>query len=130
MAFIVDTGIMANHTEFEGRAVQAFNAVNDVDTDENGHGSHVAGTIGGVTFGVAKKVTLVGVKVLDAQGAGTNSRVLAGMNFGTCLFPSLLSTIVHVFPRRQYVANTQPSRPDRPAARPSWQICHEHVAWR
>ncbi|KAJ4420249.1 hypothetical protein N0V82_004460 [Gnomoniopsis sp. IMI 355080] len=80
-AFIVDTGLMANHTEFEGRAVQAFNAVNDVDTDEEGHGSHVAGTIGGATFGVAKKVNLVGVKVLDAQGAGTNSRVLAGMNF-------------------------------------------------
>lgn len=90
MAFIVDTGLMANHTEFEDRAVQAFNAVNDVPTDENGHGSHVAGTIGGATFGVAKKVSLVGVKVLDAQGAGTNSRVLAGMNFGTCslFFPS------------------------------------------
>lgn len=82
MAFIVDTGVMANHTEFEGRAVQAFNAVNNIDTDENGHGTHVSATIGGATFGVAKKVNLVGVKVLDAQGAGTNSRVLAGMNFG------------------------------------------------
>lgn len=82
MAFIVDTGIMANHTQFQGRATQAFNAVNNVDTDENGHGSHVAGTIGGATFGVAKKVNLVGVKVLDANGGGTNSRVLAGMNFG------------------------------------------------
>lgn len=82
MAFIVDTGLMANHTEFEGRAVQGFNAVNNVDSDENGHGTHVAATIGGATFGVAKKVNLVGVKVLDAQGAGTNSRVLAGMNFG------------------------------------------------
>lgn len=82
MAFIVDTGIMANHTQFQGRAVQGFNAVNDIDTDENGHGTHVAGTIGALDFGVAKKVNLVGVKVLDADGAGTNSRVLAGMNFG------------------------------------------------
>lgn len=90
MAFIVDTGLMAEHTEFEGRAMQAFNAVNDVDTDENGHGSHVAGTIGGTTFGVAKKAMLVGVKVLDADGAGTNSRVLAGMNFGT--YPPSIST--------------------------------------
>lgn len=81
-AFIVDTGIMTNHTEFEGRATMAFNAVNDVDTDENGHGSHVAGTIGGRTFGVAKKTTLIGVKVLDADGAGSNSGVIAGMNFG------------------------------------------------
>lgn len=87
MAFIVDTGIMANHTEFEGRAVQGFNAVNNVDTDENGHGTHVSATIGGATFGVAKKVNLVGVKVLDAQGAGTNSRVLAGMNFGVFSYP-------------------------------------------
>lgn len=72
---------MTNHTEFEGRATLVFNAVNNVNTDENGHGSHVAGTIGGKTFGVAKKVSLVGVKVLDAKGAGSNSGVLSGMNF-------------------------------------------------
>ena len=52
------------------------------DDDENGHGSHVAGTIGGKTVGIAKNVKLVAVKVLDADGAGTNSGVLAGMNFG------------------------------------------------
>lgn len=92
MAFVVDTGVMANHTEFEGRAVQAFNAVNDIDTDENGHGSHVCGTIGGAKFGVAKKVNIVGVKVLDKDGAGTNSRVLAGMNFGTCSLSSSLGS--------------------------------------
>lgn len=81
-AFIVDTGVMAEHSEFEGRATFAANFVNNVDTDENGHGSHVCGTIGGKTFGVAKKVTIMGVKVLDADGAGTNSGVIAGMNFG------------------------------------------------
>ena len=51
------------------------------DDDENGHGSHVAGTIGGATFGVAKKVDLVAVKVLDASGGGSNSGVLQGMQF-------------------------------------------------
>lgn len=81
-AFIVDTGIMEEHEEFEGRATFAFNSADNINTDANGHGSHVAGTIGGKTFGVAKKATLVGVKVLDAQGAGTNSGVIAGMNFG------------------------------------------------
>ncbi|KAL1846405.1 hypothetical protein Daus18300_014274 [Diaporthe australafricana] len=80
-AFIVDTGIMEEHEEFEGRATFAFNSADNINTDANGHGSHVAGTIGGKTFGVAKKATLIGVKVLDAQGAGTNSGVIAGMNF-------------------------------------------------
>ncbi|KAK3940019.1 subtilisin-like protease 6 [Diplogelasinospora grovesii] len=80
-AYVVDTGIRVTHEEFEGRATFAANFVNDVDTDENGHGSHVAGTIGGVTYGVAKNVRLMAVKVLDAEGAGTNSGVIAGMNF-------------------------------------------------
>ena len=52
-------------------------------TDENGHGSHVAGTIGGATYGVAKRVNLVAVKVLGADGSGTNSGVISGLNFGT-----------------------------------------------
>ncbi|RKU41311.1 hypothetical protein DL546_004020 [Coniochaeta pulveracea] len=80
-AYVVDTGIRVTHSEFGGRATFAANFVNNVDTDENGHGSHVAGTIGGKTFGVAKNVDLVAVKVLDAQGGGTNSGVLAGMDF-------------------------------------------------
>ncbi|EPE08531.1 serine protease [Ophiostoma piceae UAMH 11346] len=80
-AYIIDTGIQVNHTEFEGRATFGANFANKVDTDENGHGTHVSGTIGGATFGVAKNVQLVGVKVLDADGAGTNSDVIAGMNW-------------------------------------------------
>jgi len=52
-------------------------------TDENGHGSHVAGTIGGTTFGVAKNVNFVAVKVLDGDGAGSNSGVISGIQFGT-----------------------------------------------
>ncbi|AEO67819.1 f17b500c-8a2b-4760-810e-858ff5256412 [Thermothielavioides terrestris] len=81
-AYVVDTGILVTHSEFEGRATFAANFVGDnQDTDLNGHGSHVAGTIGGKTFGVAKKVNLVAVKVLDANGSGTNSGVIAGMQF-------------------------------------------------
>ncbi|KAM0201256.1 hypothetical protein ACHAPA_002430 [Fusarium lateritium] len=80
-AYIVDTGIKIDHSEFEGRATFGGNFINDVDDDENGHGSHVAGTIGGATFGVAKKVDLVAVKVLDASGGGSNSGVLQGMQF-------------------------------------------------
>jgi len=66
-----------------------------VDTDENGHGSHVAGTIGGRTFGVAKSVNLVGVKVLDADGAGTNSQSIAGLQFGK-LSVSLMGNIANI----------------------------------
>ncbi|KAL7791279.1 subtilisin-like serine protease [Trichoderma ceciliae] len=80
-AYIVDTGIRVTHTEFEGRATFGANFVNSNDTDENGHGSHVAGTIGGATFGVAKNIKLVAVKVLDASGSGSNSGVLNGMQF-------------------------------------------------
>ncbi|KAK7416354.1 hypothetical protein QQX98_005299 [Neonectria punicea] len=80
-AYVVDTGIRTTHTEFEGRATFGANFINDVDDDENGHGSHVSGTIAGATFGVAKKANLVAVKVLDATGGGSNSGVLQGMQF-------------------------------------------------
>ncbi|RFU78721.1 subtilisin-like serine protease [Trichoderma arundinaceum] len=80
-AYVVDTGIRVTHTEFEGRATFGANFVNSNDTDENGHGSHVAGTIGGATFGVAKNIKLIAVKVLDASGSGSNSGVLNGMQF-------------------------------------------------
>ncbi|KAJ4152821.1 hypothetical protein LMH87_009341 [Akanthomyces muscarius] len=81
-AYIIDTGIYTNHTEFEGRAKFLKNFAGDgEDTDGNGHGTHVSGTIGSKTYGVAKKTTLFGVKVLDAQGSGSNSGVIAGMDF-------------------------------------------------
>lgn len=81
VAYVVDTGIMLTHSEFAGRAVWGANFVNTNNTDENGHGSHVSGTIGGTTYGVAKSVSLVAVKVLDADGTGTNSGVISGLQF-------------------------------------------------
>ena len=82
-AYIIDTGIRRTHTQFGGRAFSGFTAVNDGlgTTDCNGHGTHVAGTVGGSTFGVAKAVRLYAVRVLDCRGSGTNSGVIAGVDW-------------------------------------------------
>lgn len=84
-AYIVDTGIRATHTQFGGRVISGFTAISDGlgTNDGNGHGTHVAGTVGGSTYGVAKNVTLVAVRVLDSSGNGTNSGVIAGVDFVT-----------------------------------------------
>lgn len=67
-AYVVDTGLRATHVEFEGRASLAYNAVAGSSSDDNvGHGTHVAGTIGSRTHGVAKQATLLSVKVLDSE---------------------------------------------------------------
>ena len=83
--YIIDTGIRATHTQFAGRVIAGFTAINDGlgSNDGNGHGTHVAGTVGGSTYGVAKNVTLVAVRVLDSQGNGTDSGVIAGIDFVT-----------------------------------------------
>jgi subtilisin family serine protease len=83
--YIIDTGIRTTHTQFGGRAISGFTAINDGlgTNDGNGHGTHVAGTVGGSTWGVAKNVTLVAVRVLDSSGNGTNSGVIAGVDFVT-----------------------------------------------
>ncbi|KAI9006124.1 peptidase S8/S53 domain-containing protein [Gaertneriomyces semiglobifer] len=80
-AYIIDTGIFVDHPDFEGRAVLGKSFTTDGDNDGNGHGTHVAGTIGSKTFGVAKKVNLIAVKVLDARGSGTTSDVIAGIEY-------------------------------------------------
>jgi len=84
-AYVVDTGIRTTHNDFGGRASHGIDTVdNDGDaTDCNGHGTHVAGTIGGSTWGVAKAVKLIAVRVLDCSGSGTNSGVISGVDWVT-----------------------------------------------
>ena len=82
--YIIDTGIRTTHQDFGGRAVWDFNAVRrDPDTDCHGHGTHVAGTVGGSTYGIAKGVTLHAVKVLDCAGNGRWSGIIAGIDWVT-----------------------------------------------
>jgi subtilisin family serine protease len=80
--YIIDTGMDVNHTEFVGRVGEGFSATGDGIADDNGHGTHVAGTVGGTRFGVAKKVILHPVRVL-VGGSGTDSQVIAGVDFVT-----------------------------------------------
>ncbi|MFC3879450.1 S8 family peptidase [Algoriphagus namhaensis] len=80
-AYIIDTGIRSDHIEFGGRAQNGFDAFGGNSEDCNGHGTHVAGTVGGSEYGVAKNVSLVAVRVLDCGGSGTFSGVIAGMDW-------------------------------------------------
>ena len=80
-AYVIDTGIYTSHSQFGGRATWLQNYADRSNSDGNGHGTHVAGTIGGSTYGVAKATQLYAVKVLNAQGSGTNSGVISGINF-------------------------------------------------
>ena len=83
-AYIIDTGIRFSHSQFGGRASTGFDAVDGGSADDcNGHGTHVAGTVGGSTYGVAKGVSLIGVRVLNCSGSGTTSGVIAGVNWVT-----------------------------------------------
>jgi hypothetical protein len=82
-AYIIDTGIRTTHAQFGGRASAAFDAFGGTGQDCNGHGTHVAGTVGGSTYGVAKGVTLHAVRVLDCTGNGTDSTVIAGIDWVT-----------------------------------------------
>jgi len=78
---VIDTGIKLTHNEFGGRAVWGANFVDSIRDDNNGHGTHCAGTVGGTTVGVAKNCRLVAVRVLNGQGSGTNSGVISGVNW-------------------------------------------------
>ena len=80
-AYIIDTGIRTTHTQFGGRASNVFDAFGGNGQDCNGHGTHVAGTVGGSTYGVAKSALLRGVRVLDCNGSGSNSGVIAGVDW-------------------------------------------------
>ncbi|MFI8146973.1 S8 family peptidase [Acinetobacter sp. ABJ_C5_2] len=82
-AYIVDTGILSTHQEFSGRVLNGYTAISDGNgmTDCNGHGTHVAGTVGGTTYGVAKGVRLVPVRILGCDGSGASSNVIAGLDW-------------------------------------------------
>lgn len=92
-AFIIDTGIRSTHAEFAGRMAAGYDAINDgLGTEDcDGHGTHVAGTVGGSTHGVAKGVALVPVRVLNCAGSGTWAGVIAGVDWvaGSSLRPAV-----------------------------------------
>jgi subtilisin family serine protease len=82
-AYIIDTGIRTTHTQFGGRASAVFDAFGGSGQDCNGHGTHVAGTVGGSTYGVAKSALLRAVRVLDCSGNGSTSGVISGVDWVT-----------------------------------------------
>jgi subtilisin family serine protease len=87
-AYVIDTGIVTSHADFGGRASVGIDEIGGgacatSPIDESGHGTHVAGTIGGATYGVAKSVSLVSVRVLNCSGSGTNGSVIAGVDWVT-----------------------------------------------
>jgi subtilisin family serine protease len=81
--YILDSGIRFTHAEFGGRAVPGYDVFGGNGSDCYGHGTHVAGTVGGSTYGVAKGATLVSVRVLDCYGNGSTSGVIAGVDWVT-----------------------------------------------
>lgn len=82
-AYIFDSGIRLDHNEFTGRVLSGFNAITlgASANDDNGHGTHVAGTVGGTTYGVAKGIRLIAVKVLNNLGSGSFSQIIAGIDW-------------------------------------------------
>ena len=80
-AYSLDTGVDIEHPEFEGRAIWAKNFAGGSDKDGQGHGTHTAGTMASKTYGVAKKAKILAVKVLDDNGSGSNSGIIAGMEY-------------------------------------------------
>jgi len=83
-AYVIDTGIRLSHRDLAGRAVTGIDVVDGgAATDCNGHGTHVAGTLGGRIYGVAKSVRLIAVRVLDCGGSGETSAVIAGVDWMT-----------------------------------------------
>jgi subtilisin family serine protease len=84
-AYVLDSGVRIGHAEFGGRAREGWDFIDSdsVANDCNGHGTHVAGTIGGSTYGVAKDVSIVGVRVLDCSGSGSYEQIIAGVDWVT-----------------------------------------------
>ncbi|RAX44615.1 serine protease [Arthrobacter sp. AQ5-06] len=97
-AYVVDTGVLAAHSEFAGRVTAGWTAVADGrgSGDCNGHGTHVAGTVAGTTYGVAKAATIVPVRVLDCTGSGFNSDVVAGLDWIAANHPAGAPAVVNL----------------------------------
>jgi subtilisin family serine protease len=81
-AYIIDTGVYAAHPDFQGRA-QQIKSYTGVNSDDNGHGTHVAGTIGSKTYGVAKNVQIYAIKALNSGGSGSWSDIIAAIQYAT-----------------------------------------------
>ena len=108
--FIIDTGIRISHNEFEGRANAGIDFVGlgeGLGSDCHGHGTHVAGTVGGKTYGVAKQVLLTSVRVLDCDGSGTVSAVIAGIDWitGLELFESVANMSLSIPTKSEALGN-------------------------
>ncbi|MFD7457324.1 MULTISPECIES: S8 family peptidase [unclassified Streptomyces] len=82
-AYVIDTGVRITHSDFGGRASYGYDAIDNDNTaqDGHGHGTHVAGTVAGSAYGVAKKANIVGVRVLNNSGSGTTAQVVAGIDW-------------------------------------------------
>jgi len=93
-AYVIDTGIDVSHPQFQGRAIWEFNAIGGKSTDCDGHGTHVAGTIGSALYGVAKGVTLHAVKILNCAGGGRTSATIKGVDWvtGHAVKPAVANT--------------------------------------
>ena len=105
--YVIDTGIRVTHTEFGGRATWAFDAIGG-NVDCHGHGTHVAGTIGGATFGVAKQTTLHAVRVIDCNGSGTVAGVTAGIDWVTAnrILPAVANGSFGITPPSQAIEDS------------------------
>lgn len=97
-AYVVDTGVVASHADFGGRVAAGWTAVADGrgSGDCNGHGTHVAGTAAGSTYGVAKSATVVPVRVLDCNGSGYNSDVVAGLDWIAAHHPAGVPAVANL----------------------------------
>lgn len=106
-AYVIDTGIRRSHTQFGGRVLAGFSSISDGrgTRDCNGHGTHVAGTVGAKRYGVAKRVTLRPVRVLDCRGSGSVSGILRGIDW----------VAAHHKPGRAAVANMSLGGPYSPS---------------
>jgi subtilisin family serine protease len=89
LVYVIDTGVYSSHSDLSGRVISGYTAIADGNGTEdcNGHGTHVAGTVAGKTYGVAKNATVVAVRVLDCAGSGFSSSVVAGINWAVASHP-------------------------------------------